>query len=69
MSEINIYHTLWEFTERKEDKDNFIQKTLTVSKVFKVKSLKTQSLMIEQRRQRTICFEKTKKGQKRVAGC
>ena len=45
MSEINMYqnffNTLWEFTRGKEDKDNFIQKTLKVCKVFKVKPLKT----------------------------
>ena len=35
MSEINMYqnffNTLWEFIGGKEDKDNFIQKTLKVS--------------------------------------
>ena len=34
-------NTIWEFTGVKEDKDNFIQKGLKVSKVFKVKPLKT----------------------------
>ena len=34
-------NTLWEFTGVKEDKDNFIQKTLNMCKVFKVKLLKT----------------------------
>ena len=33
--------TLWEFTEGKEDKGNFIQKALKVCKIFKVKHLKT----------------------------
>ena len=33
-------NTLWEFNGGKEDKDNFIQKTLKVCKVFKVKRLK-----------------------------
>ena len=45
MSEINMYqnffNTLWEFIGGKEDKDNFIQKTLKVCKVFQVKPLKT----------------------------
>ena len=44
MLEINkkkFLNTLWEFTKGKEDKDNFIQKTLKVCKVFKVKPLKT----------------------------
>ena len=44
MSEINMQkflNTLWEFTGRKEDEDNFIQKALKVYKVFKVKPLKT----------------------------
>ena len=35
-------NTLWEFTRGKEDKENFIQKTFKVCKVFKVKPLKTQ---------------------------
>ena len=34
-------NTLWEFNGGKEDKDNSIQKTLKVCKVFKVKRLKT----------------------------
>ena len=34
-------NTLWEFTSVKEDKDNFIEKTLKVYKGFKVKPLKT----------------------------
>ena len=34
-------NTLWKFTGRKDDKDNFIQKELKVCKVFKVKPLKT----------------------------
>ena len=34
-------NTLLEFTGVKEDKDNFIQNELKVSKVFKVKPLKT----------------------------
>ena len=33
-------NTLLEFTERKEDKDNFIQKALKVCKIFKVEPLK-----------------------------
>ena len=45
MSEINMYqnffNTLREFIGGKEDKDNFIQKTLKVCKVFQVKPLKT----------------------------
>ena len=44
MSEINMQkflNTLWKFTRGKEDKDNFIQKTLKVCKVVKVKPLKT----------------------------
>ena len=45
MSEINMYqnffNTLWEFIGGKEDKDNFIQKTLKVCKVFQVMPLKT----------------------------
>ena len=45
MSEINMYqnffNTLWEFIGGKEDKDNFIQKTLKVCKVFQVNPLKT----------------------------
>ena len=44
MSEINLQkflNTIWEFTGRKKDKDNFIQKALKVCKVFKVKPLKT----------------------------
>ena len=43
MSEINMQNflnTLWEFTGGKEVKGNFIQKTLKVRKVFKVKPLK-----------------------------
>ena len=36
-----FFNTLWDFTEGKEDKDNFIQKALKVCKVFKVKPLKT----------------------------
>ena len=35
-----LLNVLWEFTGGKEDKDNFIQKTLNVCKVFKVKPLK-----------------------------
>ena len=31
-------NTLWEFTEGKEDKNNFIQKALKMCKVFKVKT-------------------------------
>ena len=34
-------NTLWEFPGGKKDKDNFIQKTIKVYKVFKVKPLKT----------------------------
>ena len=49
-------NTLWEFTRVKEDKDNFIQKALKVCKVFKVKPLRNQNLMLHQRRQHTICF-------------
>ena len=44
MSEINtqkFLNTLWEFTEGKDDKDNFIKKALKVCKVFKLKPLKT----------------------------
>ena len=47
MAEINMQNflnTLWEFTGGKEDKDNFIQKTLKVCKVFKVEPLKTPTL-------------------------
>ena len=40
----NFLNTLWEFTGGKEDKDNFIQKTLKVCKVFKVEPLKTPKL-------------------------
>ena len=43
MSEMNMQNflnTLWDFTGGKEDKDNFIQKTLKVCKVIKVKPLK-----------------------------
>ena len=43
MSEINMQNflnTLWKFTGGKEVKGNFIQKTLKVCKVFKVKPLK-----------------------------
>ena len=36
----NFLNTLWEFTKGKEDKGNFIQKTLKEWKVFKVKPLK-----------------------------
>ena len=36
-----FFNTLWDFTEGKEDKDNFIQKALKACKVFKVKPLKT----------------------------
>ena len=36
----NFLSTLWDFTGRKEDKDNFIQKTLKVCKTFKVDPLK-----------------------------
>ena len=39
-----LLNVLWEFTGGKEDKDNFIQKTLNVCKVFKVKPLKTPRL-------------------------
>ena len=35
----NFLNTLWDFTGGKEDKDNFIQKTLKVCKVIKVKPL------------------------------
>ena len=35
-------NTFWEFTGRKEDKDNFIQKALKVCEVFQVKPLKAQ---------------------------
>ena len=41
ISKKKFLNTLWEFTKGKEDKDNFIQKTLKVCKVFKVKPLKT----------------------------
>ena len=34
-------NTFWEFNGVKEDKDNFIQKTLNFCKVFKMKPLKT----------------------------
>ena len=34
-------NTPWDFTGGKQDKDNFIQKAIKVSKVFKVKALKT----------------------------
>ena len=37
-------NALWEFTGVKEDKDNFIQKELKVSKVFKVNPLTTLKL-------------------------
>ena len=37
----NFLNTLSEFIGGKEDKNNFIQKTLKVCKVFKVKPLKT----------------------------
>ena len=37
----NFLNTLSEFTGGKEDKNNFIQKTLKVCKVFNVKPLKT----------------------------
>ena len=36
----NFLNRLWEFTGGKEVKGNFIQKTLKVCKVFKVKPLK-----------------------------
>ena len=49
MSEVNMHkyflNTLWEFTRVvEEDKERFIQKTLKISKTFKVKSLKTPKL-------------------------
>ena len=36
-----IFNTPFKFTRVKEDKDNFIQKALKMSKVFKMKPLKT----------------------------
>ena len=37
----NFFNKPWEFSGGKEDKDNFIQKALKVSTVFKVEPLKT----------------------------
>ena len=54
-----FFNTLWDFTEGKEDKDNFIQKALKACKVFKVKPLKTAKSDFHQGRQHTICFAKT----------
>ena len=46
----NFLNTLWKFTGRKEDKDNFIQKALKVCKVFKVKPLKAPKLDVLSKR-------------------
>ena len=44
----SFLNTLWEFTEGKEDKDNFIQKALKVCKVLK--PLKTQRTDVPSRK-------------------
>ena len=47
MSQINMQNflnTIWEFTRGKENKDNLIQKSFKVCKVFKMKPLKAPRL-------------------------
>ena len=67
MSEINMYqnffNTLWEFIGGKEDKDNFIQKTLKVSTL----SMVCLIMYIEDRIQSVL--QRHTKDKKRAAGC
>ena len=68
MSEINMQkflNTLCEFTEGKEDKDNFIQKALKVCKLFKVKPLKAPRPDVPSKK----TLQGHSKDQKRVARC
>ena len=51
-------NALWGFTGWKEDKDNFIQKSRNVCKVFKVKSLKTPRLDVSSRKTAYNLFSK-----------
>ena len=72
MSEINMHqnvlNTLWKFTGGKKDKGNFIQKTLKVCKVFKVKSLKTPGPDVPSRKT-AYNLQRHTKDKKIVAGC
>ena len=65
-----LLYTLLEFTGGKEDKDNFIQKTLKVCKVFKVKPLKTTKPDVPSKKPAyNLCcreIQKTKKEQQGV---
>ena len=66
----NFPNMLREFTKGKEDKDSFIQKTLKVCKVFKVKPLKAPGPDVPSRKTAYNLFCKDiRKIKKRVAGC
>ena len=63
-------NTLWEITRVKEDKDIFIQRTLKVCKVFKVKPLKIPKPDIPSKKTAMqSILQRHSKDQERVAGC
>ena len=66
----NFLNKLSEFTGGKEVKNHFIQKTLKVCKVFKVKPLKTSKPDVPSKKTAYNLFCKDiRKIKKRVAGC